>query len=102
MVLYADLVKLIIKVSDHILRKEQTIKESIGDVMGGKVLELESERLLRIGKAEGMAEGIVKGEFTLGNLISQLFAAGRLADAELAAKDEEARKQFYEEFGMID
>lgn len=93
-VLYTDLVKLITKISDHILRKEQNIKESIGDIMGGKVLELESERLLRIGIAEG--------ELTLGNLISQLFAAGRTTDAELAAKDEEARKRFYKEFEMID
>ena len=62
--------------------------------MGGKVLELESERLFRIGKAEG--------EFNLGRLISLLFEAGRPEDAELAAKDEEIRKKFYKEFGIID
>lgn len=39
---------------------------------------------------------------SLGNLITKLFAAGRTSDAELAAKDEEARKKFYKEFGMID
>ena len=35
-------------------------------------------------------------------VISSLFADGRTSDAELAAKDEEARKQFYREYGMID
>ena len=93
-VLYADMVNLITKISDYILRKEKIIKKGVGDAMGGKVLELESERLLRIGKAEG--------ETILGTLITKLFAAGRTSDAELAAKDEEARKRFYKEFGMID
>lgn len=97
-VLYTDMVNLITKISDYILRKEENIKKRVGDAMGGKVLELESERLLRIGKAEGKAEG----EFNLGQLITKLFADGRPSDAELAAKDEEARKRFYKEFGMID
>ena len=70
--------------------------------MGGKVLELESERLFRIGKVEGKAEGKAEGENLLGNLITKLFGEGRTSDAELAAKDEEARKRFYKEFGMID
>ena len=56
-VLYADMVSLITKISDYILRKEEIIRKGVGEVMGGKVLELESERLLRIGKAEGKAEG---------------------------------------------
>ena len=93
-VLYADLVNLIQKISDYILREEETIRKGVGDAMGGKVLELESERLFRIGKAEG--------EFNLGRLISLLFEAGRPEDAELAAKDEEIRKKFYKEFGIID
>ena len=85
-----NLVNLITKISDYILRKEETIKKGVSDAMGGKVLELESERLLR------------EGETLLGNLITKLFAAGRTSDAELAAKDEEARKRFYKEFGMSD
>ena len=113
-VLYADLVKLIVEISDYILKKEENIRKGVSDAMGGKVLELESERLLRIGKAEGKAEGRAEGkaegraegkaegENLLGNLITKLFGAGRTSDAELAARDEEARKRFYKEFGMID
>ena len=54
--------------------------------------------MMRIGKAEGKAEG----ESLLGSLITKLFETGRTADAELAAKDEEARKRLYKEFGMIE
>lgn len=35
-------------------------------------------------------------------LISRLFADNRTDDVKLAAKDEQARKQFYREYGMID
>lgn len=64
--------------------------------MGGKILELESERLVRIGMAKGKAEG----ESLLGSLISKLIAAGRNSDVKLAAEDEDSRKKFYKEFGM--
>lgn len=49
----------------------------------------------------GRIEGRIEGENKLATLISRLFDAGRNADAELAAKDEEARKRFYREFGII-
>lgn len=62
--------------------------------MGGKVLELQSEKLIRIGKEEG--------ENIFATLINKLFEVGRANDAALAAKDEEARKRFYKEFGLID
>lgn len=70
--------------------REQSAKKGVSDAMGGKVLELQSDRLIK------------KGESLLGELITKLFAAGRTADAELAAKDEEARKHFYKEFDMIE
>jgi len=43
-----------------------------------------------------------KEKSLLGDLITRLFAVGRTTDAELAAKDEEARKRFYKEFGMME
>ena len=55
--LYTDLTKLIIKIADYIFRKEDDVRKGIGDIMGGKVLELESERL----KAEGLQEGMIAG-----------------------------------------
>lgn len=55
-VLYEDLIHLIILISDYMI-KSREVKERLGDIMGGKVLELESERLLRIGREEGREEG---------------------------------------------
>ena len=103
--LYADMVNLIVKISDYILESEEKVKKGVNDAMGGEVLELESERLIRIGKAEGKAEGKTEGkaegEALLGDLITKLLAAGRTLDVELAAKDGEARKRLYKEFGML-
>ena len=49
--------KLIVKIADYIFREEDDVRKGIGDIMGGKVLELESERL----KAEGLQEGMIAG-----------------------------------------
>jgi len=38
----------------------------------------------------------------LATLIKRLLSAGRSADVAIAAEDEEARKRFYKEFGIID
>ena len=46
--------------------------------------------------------GIQQGESLLGTLITKLFADGRTEDARLAASDEEARKRFYKEYGIIE
>ena len=46
--------------------------------------------------------GRTEGENLFARLISSLFADGRPKDAELAAKDEEARKRFYREYGLIE
>ena len=55
----------------YILRKED-VRKGIGDIMGGKVLELESERLKAEGRTEGEAIGQVQGEARLGSLITRL------------------------------
>lgn len=57
---------------------------------------------LRMKLNEERAEGLAEGETRLGKLIAKLFAAGRSDDVKLAATDEEARKKFYREFGIID
>jgi len=45
------LVKLILRISDYFLESEEAVKKGVADVMGGKVLQLESERLLAEGAA---------------------------------------------------
>ena len=86
--LYTNLTKLIVKIADHIFEKEENIRKGIGDVMGGKVLELESERL----KAEGEAR--------LGDLINRLIQDQRMEEIQMASTDPEKREQLYKEYGI--
>ena len=60
--------------------------------MGGKVLELESERLL--------SEGEKKGEANLGKLVSALLKDKRYSDIEKVSVDEHYREKLYKEFDM--
>ena len=53
---------------EYIFRKEEDVRKGIGDIMGGKVLELESERLKAEGRTEGEAIGQARGETRLGSL----------------------------------
>ena len=57
--------------------------------MGGKVLELESERL----KAEGKAIGQVQGEARLGSLITRLIQEQRTEEIK-------RREQLYKEYNL--
>ena len=86
--LYTNLTKLIVKIADHIFEKEEDIRKGIGAVMGGKVLELESERL----KAEGEAR--------LGDLINRLIQDQRMEEIQMASTDPEKREQLYKEYGI--
>ena len=44
--LYIDMITLIEKIADHIIPKDnKNVRERLGDIMGGKILQLESERL---------------------------------------------------------
>ena len=86
--LYTNLTKLIVKIADHIFEKEEDVRKGIGDVMGGKVLELESERL----KAEGEAR--------LGDLINRLIQDQRMEEIQMASTDPEKREQLYKEYGI--
>ena len=74
---------------EYIFRKEEDVRKGIGDIMGGKVLELESERL----KAEGKAIGQVQGEARLGSLITRLIQEQRTEEIK-------RREQLYKEYNL--
>ena len=110
--LYTDLTKLIIKIADYIFREEDNVRKGIGDIMGGKVLELESERLKAEGKAIGRAEGEaigqargeaigqVQGEARLGSLITRLIQDQRTEEIPIVSTDSKRREQLYKEYGL--
>ena len=102
--LYTDLTKLIIKIADYIFREDDNVRKGIGDIMGGKVLELESERLKAegkaIGRAEGEAIGQVQGEARLGSLITRLLQDQRTEEIPIVSTDAKRREQLYKEYNL--
>ena len=50
--------ELILRISDYILRNKEKARKGLGDVMGGKVLELESDRLIQKGLEQGITKSI--------------------------------------------
>jgi hypothetical protein len=65
-------------------------------IMGGTVIETESERLIKEGRKEGRKEG----ENALIELYATLKRLGRDADADKAMTDSEARMRLYKELGI--
>ena len=54
MTLYIDVITLIEEIADYIIPKDnENVRERLGDIMGGKILQLESERLRELGEAKG-------------------------------------------------
>ena len=94
--LYTDLTKLIVKIEDYIFQKEEDVRKGIGEIMGGKVLELESERL----KAEGKAIGQAQGENRLGSLITRLIQDQRTEEIPIVSVDSKRREQLYKEYNL--
>ena len=58
---YRDLIELISRIADYIFADREKIKEGIGDIMGGKVLELETDRIINQSIAKGVEKGIARG-----------------------------------------
>ena len=102
--MYTDLTKLIIKIADYIFREDDNVRKGIGDIMGGKVLELESERLKAegkaIGRAEGEAIGQIQGEVRLGSLITRLIQDQRTEEIPIVSTDSKRREQLYKDYGL--
>ena len=102
--MYTNLIKLIVKIADYIFQKEEQVRKGIGDIMGGKVLELESERLKAEGEAIGQARGEVigqaQGEARLGSLINQLIEDQRTEEIQAVSTDPKRREQLYKEYNL--
>lgn len=102
--LYTDLNKLIIRISDYIFRNKEKIRKGVGEIMGGKVLQLESERLreegMAIGKAEGKEEGKAEGEARMSALINRLLLDGRSDEVQRVVTDIKWRQRLYSEYDL--
>ena len=56
---YKDLIELILRIAEYILRNQEEARKGFGDVMGGKVLELESDKLIQEGVAQEHAKRVL-------------------------------------------
>ena len=54
-------IELVIRIADYVFRDKEKVKKGFGDVMGGKVLELESDKLIQRGIEQGLKKGIQQG-----------------------------------------
>ena len=81
---FQDLLHLIRKTTDHLLRKREKLKGEVETVMGGKVLELPSDKL-REAEETGRAEG---SDFRLIQQIQRKLRKGKIAE-EIAEDLEE-------------
>lgn len=78
---YRDLIDLIIRIADYIFRETETTKKGIGEVMGGRVLELPSERLIQQGIQQGINQGKEENACQTARL---LLEDGRMSIEEIA------------------
>lgn len=75
--LYTDLIELIKEISNHVIKSHKT-KERMGNIMGGKLLELRSERDRRLGKEEEKRNNLL--------IYFTMIQEGRYTYEELAEK----------------
>ncbi len=53
------------KVLGHIAAKHEKVKEGVGSVMGGRILDYEAKRIYNAGKSEGRNEGRNEGAVSM-------------------------------------
>ena len=80
---FRDMTELISRIIDYIFSKQQEVRKGLGEIMGGKVLELESDKLIKKGRQIG--EQI--GEKNVTELTKKLLAENRLDDLKRSVED---------------
>lgn len=84
--IYARLLELIERISNYVLRKKPVVKERIGDIMGGKVLELKVDVALDKGRKEGREEGreeVISRLLKYGMSVNEISAATGYSTEEI-------------------
>ncbi len=98
-----DLISLISKLINVVARKADNVKERL-DVMGGQVLELESDKMIEEaearGEARGRKEGEARGEKRYNRLMSLLLKDELYGEIKKVTNDEEYRKKLYRKYNI--
>ena len=102
---FRDILELISRIADYIFSKSENVRKELGEIMGGKVLELESDRLIKQGEQigmkrgieRGMKRGIERGETAVTDLMQKLIKENRMDDLKRIATDTAYRKKLMQE-----
>ena len=94
---FRDMTELISRIIDYIFSKQQEVRKGLGEIMGGKVLELESDKLIKKGRQIG--EQI--GEKNVTELTKKLLAENRLDDLKRSVEDPEYQRKLLREMGKM-
>ena len=93
---YRDMIELIRKIADYIFADRKNVKERLGDIMGGKVLELETDKLIKIGEEKGIEkaqqQSIMKTKQMIKNLMISMDLNIRQAMDALGIPEDERNK----------
>ena len=91
---FRDMMELINRITGYIFLKSKKIKEGLGEIMGGQVLELESDRLIKKGEQIGLARGSIE---KLAELVAKRMRKGDTAEqiAELLEEDQQLIQKIY-------
>ena len=90
---FRDMTELINRIGDYIFLKQQKVRKGLGEIMGGKVLELESDKLIK--KGEQIGKQIGKKAVT--ELTKKLLAENRLDDLKRSVEDPAYQRKLLQE-----
>ena len=94
---FRDIRELMNRIMDHSFSGSKTIRKGLGEAMGGQILELESDRLIKqgeeLGEARGKEIGKEIGADTMAALTRKLMDEGRLDDLRRCTEDPAYRKR---------
>ena len=81
--------------------ESKNIRKGLGEIMGGQVLELESDRLIKKGEQLGEARGKELGAEQMASLTKKLLQENRLNDLRRCTEDSAYRKKLLNEMQGI-
>ncbi|MCQ4773750.1 hypothetical protein NE634_08280 [Lacrimispora saccharolytica] len=90
---FRDMTELVNRIGDYIFLKQQKVRKGLGEIMGGKVLELESDKLIK--KGEQIGKQI--GEKAVTELTKKLLAENRLDDLKRSVEDPAYQRKLLQE-----